>query len=154
MKRFLIVLVLIAVPLLVWNCSSDIILEPEAPLQGEYYGQYKVIVNFNAADEDSMTERILWTFTEENYIMTIDTANDEGSCNFCRVDGVYAYSDGIRIQEQHSLPDGIAGCTACDASNNPEGRFRKETHGDTILLKQQEGETFKQLTLIRIPAGS
>ncbi|HOP06441.1 MAG TPA: hypothetical protein PLF13_04030 [candidate division Zixibacteria bacterium] len=151
MKKALIVLALIAVPLYVWNCSSDIILEEEAPIEGEYEGIYYLTTDYgNTAVEVTDSQYIFWTFTEENFIMILDTTRNLDICDFCRVDGVYAFSDGIRLQIQHYQPDGNAGCTACNENHNPEGRFRKETQGSEIVLKQLDGTTYHEIRLTKL----
>lgn len=149
MKKVLIALALIAVPLFVWNCSSDIVLEPAAPLEGEYVGTYEV--TYGTVGDSSVTGYIRWTFTEEDWIMDVDTTQTIESCDICFSYGVWAYSNGIRLAKDKSQP--VEGCTSCNEFFDPDGRFRKETKGDTIFLKQLEGTTYKQISLVRV-AGS
>jgi hypothetical protein len=148
MKKTFALVAIMAVMIGVFSCSDDIYIEPDAPLTGDYTGEYCVTQNYGSASQSTRCEFIEWTFTEDAYIMQLDTAKFEGEC-FCRVDGVYALSDGIRFQEKHSIPDGAAGCTACNEADNPEGRFRIEWQGAILVLKQLDGTTYKEIRLTK-----
>ncbi|MFH1686860.1 MAG: hypothetical protein ABIE70_04990 [bacterium] len=150
MKKLL-VTVLLAGLALIWGCASDIILEPEAPLIGDYEGIYRVTTDFGSAAENVDSSYVLVTFTTQTYIMRIDTARIDTANQFCfcRVDGEYALTEGVRLREKHSLPDGEANCTSCNETHNPVGTFQRNNSGGMLILKNLAGTTFKEMELRR-----
>lgn len=137
------------------GCADDIVLYKEPPLDGEYGGEYIVYINYGDPNtEDTVMNYIVITFNEEkaNYIMETDLEKNTGWC-FCRVDGQYLLTEGVRLQKQHSQPFDPAGCNACDDTQDPEGTFTREYKGDTLVLKllDEEHQMFKQLRIAKQP---
>ncbi len=150
MNRLGIVAALVAIVAVILGCASDIQLPKDRLLKGDYEGTYTLTTNFGAPNQVTVYNYIFWTFTEKNYIMEIDVDNNTGKC-FCRVDGLWRMDEGVRLQEQHSQPFGSAGCSACTQGENPVGIFVREWVADTLVLKLQDGTTFKELRLTLIP---
>lgn len=137
------------------SCSSDIILESESDLRGDYLGTYTVITDFgsNLAKENS--QPITWRFTDTSYIMQIDTSKEyDPNFSICRVDGRYALSEGVQLAEVHSIPDPF---TACKDKNNPTGLFvlTKSAQSDTLTMRQNDGRlaVFKEIKIARVVAA-
>ncbi len=147
MKKVLGLVVVGLMVMLIFGCADDIVLEQDALLNGDYVGTYIVTSNFGAPNQASAVQNIEWTFTDKNYFMNIDVENSTGKC-FCRVDGEYLLETGIRLKESHSIPDQEAGCNSCNDEENPEGTFRREYQGDTLVLKLQEATIFKEIRLV------
>ena len=148
MKKML-VTVLVAGAALMVGCADDIILEEEAPLMGHYEGTYEVTLNYGAVNDSTLFSPVWVSFIEEIYIMKLDTVNfdiDSNVC-FCRVNGKFALTDGVRFKEDKSQPDGEVNCMACNEEYNPDGTFQRENQGSRLILKSQVGTTFMQLDL-------
>lgn len=134
------------------GCSSDIILESESDLRGDYVGTYTIIEDFGSNLAKEHTQPITWKFTDTTYIMQIDTSKEyDPGFSICRVDGRYALSEGVQLAEVHSIPDPF---TACKDKNNPTGLFilTKSAESDTLTMKQNDGPsaTFKEIKISRI----
>jgi len=137
-----------------FGCQSDIVLPPETPLAGSYSGTYSYITDYkNPAAEQVITAEVLFTFAETSFHMNLDTAAIEQQHCFCAVDGDYALTEGVRLKkydgQKGSQPDGKAGCQSCNSEEDPEGVFVRETKGDSLILKLQEGTTLKMLRLLK-----
>ncbi len=150
MNRLGIVIAFVAIVAVVLGCASDIQLPEDRLLEGEYEGIYTLTINFGSPSQETKSNYIFWTFFEKTYIMEIDVDNNTGFC-FCRVDGLWRMDEGVRLQEQHSQPYSPASCEACDGNQNPSGMFVREWAADTLVLKLQDGTTFKELRLTLIP---
>ncbi|MFH1686808.1 MAG: Ig-like domain-containing protein [bacterium] len=133
----------------------NIIINPNPPLIGDYHGLYSVTAEYASPSQSIDSCFVVWTFTEQYYIMKIDTARIDpmDQVCFCRVDGVYATAASITLRERHSLPDGEANCTSCNETYNPTGSFIFEWQSHTLILNQLEGTTFKELRLVRDQQG-
>lgn len=152
MNRFLALMVALFLVVAAVGCLSDIVLEPEAPLKGTYEGIYSYITDYrNTNDEVIVKARVIFIFDETAYHMDLDTAFEADEC-FCSVDGQYALTEGVRLKESHSRPMDIGNCGGhgCNAEMNPEGTYVRETKGDSLILKFQEGTTLQMLRLLKI----
>ncbi len=150
MNRFGIVVALVTIVTVILGCADDIQLPEERLLEGDYKGTYALTTNFGAPSQQTVDNHIFWTFFEKTYVMEIDVDNNTGKC-FCRVAGLWRMDEGVRLQEQNSMPFGPAGCQACNENENPVGIFVREWVADTLVLKLQDGTTFKELRLTLIP---
>jgi len=150
MKLFGSLLLLVALVAVVFGCADDIYLEPPAPLDGCYVGTYMVIVSEEGTvARDTFFNHILFEFTEDQYYIEIDPDSTNGSCDFCKSDGSYLLTEGIRLKIVHSLVS--EGCTACQNALDPDGTYRKETQPDgSIKLKQDADDVYSELHLYQI----
>jgi len=155
MKKYCkIVLTTVGSLIILASCSSDIILESESDLRGDYVGTYTVISDFGSNLAKENTQPITWKFTDTTYIMQIDTSKEyDPNFSICRVDGRYALSEGVQLAEVHSIPDPF---TACKDKNNPTGLFvlTKSAESDTLTMRQNDGQSaiFKEIKIHRAPA--
>ena len=153
MKRYCkIGLAIVGSLIILAGCSSDIILESESDLRGDYVGTYTVTENFGSNLAKVNSQPIKWRFTDTTYIMQIDTSQEyDPNFSICRVDGRYSLSDGVQLAEVHSIPDPF---TACKNKNNPTGLFflTKSATTDTLTMKQNDGRTaiFKEIKISRV----
>ncbi len=140
---------------LIIGCSSDIILESESELKGNFVGTYAVTSDFGSSNSTEKLQTITWIFTDSTYVMQIDTSEvfNADWC-ICRVDGRYNLSEGILLNQLHSIPDEKAGCNACEESTNPKGEFSliRQGNSDTLRLTQYIDGLFKEIQLYRIPS--
>ncbi|MDH3892548.1 MAG: hypothetical protein OEV49_15895 [candidate division Zixibacteria bacterium] len=149
MNRFFALMAALFLIVALMSCQSDIVLPEEAPLKGTYEGVYSYITNFGAGvDQVTIKSHVIFIFDETSYHMNLDTTYTEQEC-FCAVDGQYALTEGIRLKEENSGPE--EGCEgACNDELNPEGVFVRETKGDSLIMKLQEGTTLQMLRLLKI----
>ena len=152
MNRLGIIAALVAIIVVILGCASDIQLPEDRLLEGDYEGVYTMTTDFGSPSQVTEYNHIFWTFLEKTYVMEIDVDNNTGHC-FCRVDGLWRMDEGVRLQEEHSQPFAPADCNACNEDENPEGIFVREWAADTLVLKLQDGTTFKELrmTLVKDP---
>jgi len=134
------------------GCSSDIILESDSNLTGDYIGTYTVITDFGSSLAKENSQPIKWRFTDSTYIMQIDTSREyDPNFSICRVDGRYALTDRVQFAEVHSIPDPF---TACKDKNNPTGQFdlTKSAESDTLTMNQNDGKAarFKKIKIYRV----
>jgi hypothetical protein len=148
MNRFLVLMVALLLMVATLGCLSDIVLPPETPLKGTYEGVYSYITDYrNTKDEVTVKAHVIFIFDETAYHMNLDTAFTDQYC-FCAVDGQYALTEGVRLKEHDSFPE--EGCKgACNHELNPDGTFVRETKGDSLILKLQEGTTLQMLRLLK-----
>jgi len=152
MNRLLVFLGCLAVLGLVFGCQSDIVLPPDTPLVGSYVGTYTYSTNYgDRVTQKNYTMQVRFVFGETSYHMNLDTSYQaEDTTCFCAVDGEYRLTEGVRLREEHHIPDEAYGCNSCNNHQNPEGVFVRETKGDSLILKLQEGTEFKMLRLLKI----
>ena len=159
MNRFLVLMAALLLVVVILGCQSDIILPEDTPLKGTYEGVYSYTTNFgNIQNEVTIKAHVIFIFDETAYHMNLDTNSattelfPDEQC-FCAVDGDYAMTEGVRLKE---MADGRGsnpeeGCDgACNNELNPEGVFARETKGDSLILKYQEGTTLQMLRLLKI----
>ena len=150
MKKYLVILGCLVALVMAFGCQSDIVLPPDIVLVGTYTGTYSYITDYRGGDDEEITtEYVIFIFDETAYHMNLDTAQDVTEC-FCAVDGQWALTEGVRLKESSWFPDEVAGCSACNDEMNPEGVFVRETVGDSLVLKLQEGTTLYMLRLKKI----
>ena len=149
MNRFTGLAVIVVLIAFLFSCADDIILEGMPSLEGEYKGIYMVITDDASSSADTIWNNVIWTFYEKSYVMDLDKDNHTGVC-FCRVNGLYSFTEGIDIREDDWVVASEAGCTACDEGNNPNGVFVRESIADTLVLKLKEGTTLKMLKLVMV----
>ena len=151
MRAFLLFAFLAASLAVVIGCADDIILTPPAPLTGKYNGTYTVKTDYGSGpSEVTYFDYILWEFEEVEYHAETDSSlhDSTGAC-FSAVDGIYSYDEGVRMQQKTSYPS--PGCFTIKPEFEPNGTFRLETQSDgSILLKQSEGTTYKEIHLTRV----
>lgn len=148
MNRFLALMVALFLVVAAVGCLSDIVLPPDTPLKGTYEGIYSYITDFRSPDEVIVKAHVVFIFDETKYHMNLDTAYIDQQC-FCAVDGQYALTEGVRLKEDNSGPE--EGCKgACNDELNPQGTFVRQTKGDSLILKFQEGTTLQMLRLLKI----
>lgn len=150
MNRFLVLMVALFLVVAAVGCLSDIVLPPDTPLKGTYQGIYSYITDFRNTQHEVITKaHVVFIFDETAYHMNLDTAYTDQPC-FCAVDGQYALTEGVRLKEdlRGSNPEGE--CSACNEEKNPEGTFVRETKGDSLILKFQDGTTLQMLRLLKI----
>lgn len=151
MNRFLALMVALFLVVAAVGCLSDIVLPPDTPLKGTYEGIYSYITDFRSPDEVIVKAHVVFIFDETAYHMDLDTEFEADEC-FCSVDGQYALTEGVRLKESHSGPIDIGNCggSGCNADLNPDGTFVRQTKGDSLILKFQEGTTLQMLRLLKI----
>jgi hypothetical protein len=152
MNRLLVFLGCLIVLGVVFGCQSDIVLPPDAPLAGSYVGTYTYIEDYrDPQTEKTYKMQVTFEFGETTYHMNLDTAYEtEDTTCFCAVDGEYALTEGVRLREDFWVPDEAYGCNSCNETQNPEGVFVRETKGDSLILKLQDGTIFKMLRLLKV----
>ncbi|RKX22464.1 MAG: hypothetical protein DRP35_01855 [Candidatus Zixiibacteriota bacterium] len=154
-KLLLLALMVVIFFVLLISCSSDIILKSESDIRGEFEGTYSVTSNWGDANAEVRKQNIIWNFTDEAYIMKVDTTKDfdESYC-ICRVDGKYVIEDAVVFSELHALPIEMYGCNTCDKTTTPKGRFTliKSSNADTLTLNQfdTDNDFYKEIKLYRI----
>ncbi len=151
MKKLLVPLAVLVVLAMMFGCADDIYLEADAPLDGVYRGTYTVITDYGSVSADTAMNYVVWRFTETNYFMKIDTAQHTGMC-FCRVDGRYSLTDGVRLVEMNSrVDDRPPDCQACNEAYNPQGTFQRQARGNELILRTIDNatSTFVELKLTR-----
>jgi hypothetical protein len=149
MKKLIIAFAALIVLVVVFGCADDIILPKDPPLNGVYKGTYTVTQDYGAAAESTLTNFVIWRFTDTKYFMKLDTARHTGVC-FCRVEGRYSLTDGVRLKESSWQVDGRAeGCTACNESSNPDGTFQRQIQDNVLILRTLDNatNTFLELEL-------
>lgn len=151
MNRFFSLMAVLLLAVVILGCQSDIILPPDTPLKGTYEGIYSFVTDYRAPSEVTVKAQVIFIFDETAYHMNLDTVFQDQYC-FCAVDGNYALTEGVRLKEltNGSNPDELAGCNACNEEFNPQGTFTRETKGDSLILKFQEGTTLQMLRLLKI----
>lgn len=153
-KLLLLALMVVIFFVLLISCSSDIILNSESDIRGEFVGTYSVTANWGDANAEVRKQNIVWTFTDDAYIMKVDTTMefDESFC-ICRVDGKYAIEDAVIFSELHALPIEIYGCNTCEKATTPKGAFTliKSSNADTLSFTQfdTDQDYFKEIKLYR-----
>jgi len=154
MKRIIGLFALVLLPIVILSCSDDIILPPDAPLTGDWAGVIYIIADFNTQSADTTAAFITWTFLEEKYVQKMDSTRsyDNGTSTvdcICNTSGRYSLSDGVRLQQDNSVPAVVWDCQSCNGDFDPIGRFRREFQGDTLVLKQLDQTTFIEIRLGR-----
>ncbi len=153
-KLLLLALMVVIFFVLLISCSSDIILQSESDIRGEFEGTYSVISNWGNANAEVRIQNIVWTFTDDTYIMKVDTTKefDESFC-ICRVDGKYVIEDAVIFSELHALPIEMYGCNTCEKATTPKGAFTliKSSNADTLTLNKfdTDNDYFKEIKLFR-----
>ncbi|MBU8934784.1 MAG: hypothetical protein KOO62_12410 [candidate division Zixibacteria bacterium] len=108
------------------------VIEPPPSLAGYYYGWY------SRTDEGGsgvkQEQRILWVFTDQKWILDVDTDNMTDFC-ICESSGRYVLEDRIRLTVDASDPLGEL-CVACIESQNPSGLFALDRSTDTLIMSQ------------------
>ena len=171
MRRiWLITLALVTMVAWVIGCSDDIVLESESDITGNYEGIYTVTTDYGSNAAEIQAQPITWKFTDSTYIMQINVYwecdslvgetcvdSSEGwdvGFSICRVDGRYVVLDRLVLAESHSLPDELAGFSACDKKNNPSGSFNliKSATSDTVKLTQYDTQNliFKEIAIVKV----
>lgn len=130
------------------GCASDIILPEDPTLKGVYKGEYALVRNFGASNEQRFEQPVTWTFEDQLFRMSIDTASPNvGSHSFCKVSGQYALTTGVRMQTLTSVPVG-GQFTSCNRDEDPVGTFTLIRRADTLVMTLFEGSTLKEIKLI------
>lgn len=144
---------------LLFGCADDIILEEPPPLNGAYEGMYKVTTSGNA--NKVFEQPIIWTFTDEEYNMRIDTTRRDEMTDhsFCSNFGEYALTDGLRLVPirdnqplggEIKLPTGgnpadsvTVDFNSCTPGQSPSGLFQLQrgVEGWSLVMKQQASDT-------------
>lgn len=155
MKKLLAAFVALVIVAAIFGCADDIILPEDEPIEGRYYGTYKVIENYGGAEPDTIQNFITWIFTETNYIMQVDTDSikAEQEC-FCYTQGQYSLTDGIRLKQLSWNATGSPPeeCTSCDENHVPTGVFQRQVSGKVLILRSIDNANniFHELRLTRI----
>lgn len=120
-------------------------------IDGNYRGWYTYIdVNTN----DTLTQTIMWSFTDTEYEMKIDFESIEFSdfC-LCESNGQYLLEDRLRLMEDSSKSFKFI-CDECDNTKNPTGLFLVDRSTDYLVMTQQitEGEVsiIKKIRLLEL----
>lgn len=158
MKKVYGVFSILVVLALTFGCADDIILEDPPPLTGAYEGTYRVTTSGDA--EKVLEQPIVWTFTDIQYNMRIDTTRRDEMTDhsFCSNFGDYALTDGLRlvpIRDDQPLggeievpaPGGtgmvLADFNSCTPSQSASGVFQllRGVSGWDLIMKQQTDDT-------------
>ena len=132
MKKLVVCAVVVVVGALIASCASDIYLDPPPSLAGSYFGWYSRTDEGGAGVKQE--QRILWLFTDQKWILDIDTTHMTDFC-ICESSGRYALEDRVRLTIDASQPLGVL-CEACIESLNPSGLFELDRSTDTLKLRQ------------------
>ncbi|MBU8933979.1 MAG: hypothetical protein KOO62_08215 [candidate division Zixibacteria bacterium] len=146
MTKIAVCVVVVVVGALIASCASDIVLPKPPSLAGSYYGWY------SRTDEGgsgvTQEQRILWIFTDQKWILDVDTDNMTDFC-ICESSGRYALEDRVRLTVDASDPLGAL-CVACIESQNPVGLFELDRSTDTLKLRQLLDEGAGSSILVEI----
>lgn len=125
-----------------YSCSSDIVLQAPEGIEGSYLGTYTII-----QDEDTVgVQNVSILFnTDGDWVMGVDTTNPTDFC-ICRSFGQFDVSDRLRLvlDEQKSVvPEGVrvtgtdtVECTSCGYDDRPDGTFQLVRTESLLILSQ------------------
>jgi len=146
-----------ALAVVLYSCSSDIILPSPEGIEGQYLGTYTIIQEEDTIGVQNVSVRFS---TEGDWVMGVDTANPTDFC-ICRSFGEFDVSDRLRLvlDEQKSVvPEGIrvsgadtVECTSCGFDDRPDGTFQIIRTETLLILSQNDGTTEKRFELQEAP---
>ncbi len=124
------------------SCSDDIVLPPVPTLIGEYSGHYSLIdFSLGGAGDTLIDIDVNWVFRKDTYEL------DDTTKTICTPSGSYIWS-GTSVNLEENF-DGNSG-GVCNPSRNPIGDFSIQRPDDSLILKQNIDNIFKEIRLKKI----
>jgi hypothetical protein len=141
----------VAVVALVAGCADDIIIPPDPPIEGKYYGEYIVTKDYGTMDDTTVSSSVYWEFDGDIYRMNLDSTSKQVHC-FCNCKGQYSLGDVVRLEPLTWWAGNHDSCEACDEMAVPQGQFKIISRREPLLLKavDEEAGQYRELRLNKI----
>lgn len=142
-KKIAVTVISVGIVLSVFSsCSDDIVLPPIPTLIGEYSGHYSLIDYTLGGVGDTLIDiDVHWVFRKNSYEL------EDTTKTICTPSGAYIWS-GTTVNLEENF-DGNSG-GVCNPSLNPIGDFSILRPADSLILKQNIDNIFKEISLKKI----
>ena len=139
MKRFVGLVVIVALVGIFIGCADDVFVEPPPSLIGDYAGTY----SFKVGNTPAVTQEVTWRFTTATYTMRV-TGNSPDTIS-CNCAGEYELGNNVELTQITPVLDPFT----CDQGRNPKGVFGlDQSKQDTVFLRRVSADTTQELVLV------